>query len=46
MKHPNKIRRKLGYYKSVDFTGSFVKVRVIENSCNSVTFLLAFLLMC
>ena len=31
-------RRKSGYYKSGNFTASFVKVHAIANSCRSVTF--------
>ena len=37
-------RRKLGYYKSVKFTTSFVNVHVIANSCKSVTFFASFFL--
>ena len=35
MKHPDKIRKKLVYYKSVHVTASFVKIHVNTNSCNS-----------
>ena len=34
----NKKEEGLGYNKSVNFTASFVKVHVIVNYCNSVTF--------
>ena len=38
---------KRGYYKSVNFTASFVEVYVIASSCKSVTFFASFfLLMC
>ena len=36
---------KHGYYKSVNFTASSVKLHVTENSCKSVTFFASFFLL-
>ena len=43
MKHPDKIRKNIEYYKSVNFTAPFVKVHVITNSCKCVTFFAIFI---
>ena len=43
MKHPDKIRKNIEYYKSVNFTAPFVKVHVIANSCKCVTFFAIFI---